>query len=219
MLRFQEELTQLQDHLLEMAGLVKAAIHKSMLCLLDRDESHIAEVLANEDHINQLEIRIDSLATRLVALNQPVAVDMRLIIAALKINTDLERMGDLAVSIVHRAGELIRMPALEPVVPVADQAALVETMVENSITAFVDRNADLAHQVLLSDDKVDLLRNEIYEALASRMEADGHAVRRALLLVVIARNLERIADHATNVAEDIIFLVRGVDVRHHNEHI
>jgi phosphate transport system protein len=219
MSRFQEELTQLQDHLLEMAGLVKAAIHKSMLCLLDRDESHIAEVLANEDHINQLEIRIDSLATRLVALNQPVAVDMRLIIAALKINTDLERMGDLAVSIVHRAGELIRMPALEPVVPVADQAALVETMVENSITAFVDRNADLAHQVLLSDDKVDLLRNEIYEALASRMEADGHAVRRALLLVVIARNLERIADHATNVAEDIIFLVRGVDVRHHNEHI
>jgi phosphate transport system protein len=219
MSRFQEELTQLQDHLLEMAGLVKAAIHKSMQCLLDRDESHIAEVLANEDHINQLEIRIDSLATRLVALNQPVAVDMRLIIAALKINTDLERMGDLAVSIVHRAGELIRMPALEPVVPVADQAALVETMVENSITAFVDRNADLAHQVLLSDDKVDLLRNEIYEALASRMEADGHAVRRALLLVVIARNLERIADHATNVAEDIIFLVRGVDVRHHNEHI
>src|SRR5450755_77589 len=186
MSRFQEELTQLQDHLLEMAGLVKAAIHKSMQCLLDRDESHIAEVLANEDHINQLEIRIDSLATRLVALNQPVAVDMRLIIAALKINTDLERMGDLAVSIVHRAGELIRMPALEPVVPVADQAALVETMVENSITAFVDRNADLAHQVLLSDDKVDLLRNEIYEALASRMEADGHAVRRALLLVVIA---------------------------------
>jgi phosphate transport system protein len=219
MSRFQEELTQLQEHLLEMAGLVKAAIHKSMQCLLDRDESHIAEVLANEDHINQLEIRIDSLATRLVALNQPVAVDMRLIIAALKINTDLERMGDLAVSIVHRAGELIRMPALEPVVPVADQAALVETMVENSITAFVDRNADLAHQVLLSDDKVDLLRNEIYEALASRMEADGHAVRRALLLVVIARNLERIADHATNVAEDIIFLVRGVDVRHHNEHI
>lgn len=217
MIRFQEELSQLQDHLLEMAGHVKAAIHKSMQCLLDRDESHIPEVLATEERINRLEIGIDSLATRLVALNQPVAVDMRLIIAALKINTDLERMGDLAVSILHRAGDLIRMPPLEPMVPVSAQAELVEAMVENSITAFVDRDADLAHQVLLSDDQVDLLRNEIYETLASRMEADGHAVRRALLLVVIARNLERIADHATNIAEDIIFLVRGVDVRHRNE--
>jgi len=218
MIRFEEELTQLQNHLLEMAGHVKKSIHLSMQCLLDRDESLIPGVLADEDRINQLEIRIDSLATRLVALNQPVAADMRLIIAALKINTDLERMGDLALSIAHRAGELIRMPPLEPFVPVFDQATLVEAMVELSITAFVDRNADLAHQVLLSDDKVDLLRNQIYESLAARMEADGNAVRRALLLLFIARNLERIADHATNVAEDIIFLVRGIDVRHRNEH-
>jgi len=217
MIRFQEELTQLQDHLLEMAGHVKAAIRKSMQCVLERDESAIPEVLANENHINQLEIGIDSLATRLVALNQPVAVDMRLIIAALKINTDLERMGDLAVSIVHRAGELIRLPPLEPMVPVSEQATLVVAMVEDSITAFVDRNAELAQQVLLADDKVDFLRNQIYESLASKMEADGHAVRRALLLLGISRNLERIADHATNVAEDIIFLVRGVDVRHRNE--
>ena len=219
MIRFEEELAQLQNYLLEMAGLVKSAIHKSMQCLLDRDESLIPDVLANEDRINKLEIRIDSLATRLVALNQPVAVDMRLIIAALKINTDLERMGDLAVSIVYRAGDLIRMPPLEPMPPVAAEATLVEAMVENSITAFVDRDADLAQQVLLSDDKVDSLRNDIYETLASKMEADGSAVRRALLLVVIARSLERIADHATNIAEDIIFLVRAVDVRHHNEHV
>jgi phosphate transport system protein len=217
MRRFQEELAQLQDHLLDMAGLVKSAVHRSMQCLVNRDESLIGQVLSNEAHINQLEIRIDSLATRLVALNQPVAMDMRLIIAALKINTDLERMGDLAVRIVGRASELIGMPPLEPMVPLAEEAALVEAMVEDSITAFVDRNADLAHQVLLSDDRVDLLRNEIHEHLASRMEADGHAVRRALLLLFVARNLERIADHATNVAEDVIFLVRGVDVRHHNE--
>jgi phosphate transport system protein len=217
MIRFQEELTQLQDHLLEMAGQVKAAIHKSMQCVLDRDDARIPEVLATEDCINSMEIRIDSLATRLVALNQPVAVDMRLIIAALKINTDLERMGDLAVSIVHRAGELIRLPPLEHMVAVSEQATLVEAMVEDSLTAFVDRNAALAHKVLLADDKVDLLRNQIYESLASKMEADGHAVRRALLLLGISRNLERIADHATNVAEDIIFLVRGVDVRHRKE--
>jgi phosphate transport system protein len=219
MIRFQEELTQLQDHLLEMAGYVKSAIRKSMQCVIGRDESVIPEVLATENYINHLEIKIDSLATRLVALNQPVAVDMRLIIAALKINTDLERMGDLAVSIVHRAGELIRMPPLEPMVPVENQAALVEAMVEDSITAFVDRNADLAQKVLLSDDKVDHLRNEIYETLATKMEADGHSVRPALLLLVISRSLERIADHATNIAEDSIFLVRGVDVRHHNERV
>jgi phosphate transport system protein len=126
-------------------------------------------------------------------------------------------MGDLAVSIVQRAGELILLPPLEPMVPVSEQATLVEAMVEDSITAFVDRNAALAQQVLLADDKVDLLRNQIYESLASKMEADGHAVRRALFLLGISRNLERIADHATNVAEDIIFLVRGVDVRHRNE--
>jgi phosphate transport system protein len=219
MIRFEEELVQLQNHLLEMAGLVKKAIHKSMQCLQERNESLIPEVLADEEQINQLEILIDSLATRLVALNQPVAVDMRLIVAALKINTDLERMGDLAVNIANRAGELTRMPPLEPLVPVFAQATLVEAMVETSITAFVDRDAEVANQVLLSDEKVDRLRNEIYETLATRMEADGYAVRRALLLLFIARNLERIADHATNVAEDIIFLVRGIDVRHRKEHV
>jgi len=217
MIRFEEELTLLQNHLLEMAGRVKSSIHKSMRCLIERDRSLILEVLADEEHINELEIRIDSLATRLVALNQPVAVDMRLIIAALKINTDLERMGDLAVSIVQRASELLDRPPLEQMVPVAEEATLVEAMVEDSIAAFIDRDAQLAHQVLLADDRVDLLRNEIYESLATRMEADGHAVRRALPLLVIARNLERIADHATNVAEDVIFLVRGVDVRHRRE--
>ncbi len=217
MRRFDEELTLLQNHLLEMAGHVKSAVHKSMRCLLERDQTLIPEVLADESHINLMEIRIDSLATRLVALNQPVAVDMRLIIAALKINTDLERMGDLAVSIVQRAGELLERPPLEPMVPISEQASLVEAMVEDSIAAFVDRDAQLAHQVLTADDRVDLLRNEIYESLATRMEADGHAVRQALPLLVIARNLERIADHATNVAEDVIFLVRGVDVRHRRE--
>lgn len=219
MIRFEEELTQLQDQLLEMAGQVKAAIHKSMQCVVDRDDSRIPEVLATEDYINDMEIRIDSLATRLVALNQPVAVDMRLIIAALKINTDLERMGDLAVSIAHSAEELIGLPPLEPMVPISEQATSVEAMVEDSITAFVDRNAELAQQVLLADQKVDLLRSKIYETLATKMEADGHAVRPALLLLSVSRSLERIADHTTNVAEDIIFLVRGVDVRHHNETI
>jgi phosphate transport system protein len=174
-------------------------------------------VIRDEALINQLEIRIDDLATRLVALNQPVATDMRLIVAALKINTDLERMGDLAVSTVQRALPLIGLPRIEPAVPIADMALKVEGMVEKSISAFVGRDAELAREVLAADDEVDQMRNVIYDELTGRMEADGSVVRRALAYLFVARNLERIADHSTNIAEDVIFVVRGIDVRHRRE--
>ncbi len=217
MRHFFEDLNRLEQLLLEMAGLVETSIRKSVRCLTEQSEIYANQVVRDEAMINALEIRIDDLATSLMALNQPVASDMRLIVAALKINTDLERMGDLAVSITQRALPLIELDALEPSVPIAAMASRVEEMVEKSISAFVGRNSDLAREVLSADDEVDQMRNDIYEDLTSRMEANSSLVRRALAYLFVARNLERIADHATNIAEDVIFVARGIDVRHRNE--
>jgi phosphate transport system protein len=217
MRHFFEDLNRLEQLLLEMAGLVESSVHRSVQCLTEQNEIYANQVIRDEALINQLEIRIDDLATSLVALNQPVASDMRLIVAALKINTDLERMGDLAVSTVQRALPLIELERLQPVVPIAAMASRVEEMVEKSISAFVGRDADLAREVLAQDDQVDRMRNEIYEELTARMEADTSVVRRALGHLFVARNLERIADHATNIAEDVIFVARGIDVRHRRE--
>jgi phosphate transport system protein len=214
---FFEDLNRLEQLLLEMAGYVESSVRKSVQCLTEQSEIFANQVIRDEALINQLEIRVDDLATRLVALNQPVASDMRLIVAALKINTDLERMGDLAVSIVQRALPIITLPRIEPDVPVAAMASKVEQMVERSISAFVGRDAELAREVLAADDEVDAMRNVIYEDLTTRMEADGSLVRRALAHLFVTRNLERIADHATNIAEDVIFLAHGIDVRHRRE--
>ena len=200
-----------------MAGYVESSVRKSVQCLTEQNEIFANQVIRDEALVNQLEIRVDDLATRLVALNQPVASDMRLIVAALKINTDLERMGDLAVSIVQRALPIISLPAIKPEVPIARMASNVEGMVEKAISAFVGRDAELAREVLAADDEVDAMRNAIYEELTDRMEADSSQVRRALAYLFVARNLERIADHATNIAEDVIFLARGIDVRHRRE--
>ena len=217
MRHFFEDLNRLEQLLLEMAGLVESSVHRSVQCLTEQNEIYANQVIRDEALINQLEIRIDDLATSLVALNQPVASDMRLIVAALKINTDLERMGDLAISTVQRALPLIELQPLQPEVQIAAMASRVEEMVEKSISAFVGRDADLAREVLAEDDQVDRMRNEIYEDLTARMESDTSVVRRALGHLFVARNLERIADHATNIAEDVIFVARGIDVRHRRE--
>jgi phosphate transport system protein len=214
---FFEQLKVLEDRLMEMAGTVRMSIRKSIQCLTERNEDFASQVIRAENLVNQLEIQIDDLAVTLIALNQPVATDVRLIVAALKINTDLERMGDLAVNIAQRALAIIQAPPLDSNPPIPRMAACVEKMVEDSISAFVQRNADDARRVLLADDEVDNLRNTLFENLARRMETDGYSVRHALAAMSIARNLERIADHATNIAEDVIFLVRGIDVRHQKE--
>lgn len=207
----------MRDQLVEMAALVKSSIHKSVLCLTERNADFADQVIRDEELINRAEIAIDDLAVTLATLNQPVASDMRLLIAALKINTDLERMGDLAVNIARRSLELILNPSLDPEVPIPALSSLVESMVDSSISAFVEKDAEVAKSVLLADDEVDRLRNQIYEDLSQRMETQRKVVRRALSYMFIARNLERIADHATNICEDVIFFVRGVDVRHHSE--
>jgi phosphate transport system protein len=214
---FLEELEELQKRLLEMAGLVESAIHDSVLSLTEEDEERAQQVLLNEARINQLEIEIDDLATGLLALQQPMAKDLRFLTAAIKINNDLERMGDLAVNIVERSLSLLRQPPVKPLIDIPRMAQLAESMVRQSLDSFVKRDADLARRVLLSDDAVDDLRDAIYQELVSYMERDPSTISRALDLVFVARNLERIADHATNIAEDVLFLVRGIDVRHHAE--
>ena len=217
MRHFLAELEELQQRLLEMGGLVESAISNSVLALSERSEAHALQVLTREARINQMEIEIDDFAVSLLALQQPMARDLRFLTVAIKINSDLERMGDLAVNIVQRALSLMRQPLVKPLIDIPQLARLAESMVHKSLDAFVRRDAELAREVLLSDDAVDDLRDAIYDELVNFMERDPSTVSRSLDLIFIARNLERIADHATNIAEDVVFLVQGVDVRHHAE--
>ena len=217
MRHFIEELDELQKKLLEMGGLVESGVHNSVLSLTEHNETLAQEVLRNEARINQMELEVDDFAVGLMALYQPMARDLRFLTAAIKINADLERMGDLAVNIVERALSLMYQPPVKPLIDIPQMAKLVESMVRRSLDSFVKRDPELARAVLLSDDAVDELRDAIYHELIGFMERDSRTVSRAVDLMFVARNLERIADHATNIAEDVLYLVQGVDVRHHAE--
>ena len=200
-----------------MSSLVEAAIQRSISAVIHKDKSAADEVFRNEARINAIEIEIDEFAVNLLALQQPMAADLRLIVAALKINTDLERMGDLAVNIAQRARSLMEEPVIKPMIDIPHIAGLVQSMVRKALDAFVTRDAELARSVLASDDAVDNMRTACYHELVSFMEKDPQNIKAALDLLAVTRNLERIADHSTNIAEDVLFLVKGVDVRHHAE--
>jgi phosphate transport system protein len=213
-----QELDELQQQLLDMAGLVEAGIHSSVQSVTERNEAPAEEVLANETRINQLEILIDEGVTRLLALQNPVASDLRLLRAIGKMNTDLERMGDLACNIAERAITLISQPAVKPRIDIPQMASLTEFMVRSSIDSFVKRDVDLANGVLASDDAVDDLRDSVYRELMEFMQKEPSTIPASISLMFVARNLERIADHATNIAEDALFYIEGVDVRHNRRH-
>lgn len=217
MRHFVEELETLQGRLLEMGSLVESGVHQSVLALVENSEELAQQVLHNEDRINRFEVEIDEMAVRLLALQQPMARDLRLITAAIKINTDLERMGDLAVNIVERSIALMHRPRVKPLIDIPQMARTVESMVRKSLDAFVKREPELARSVLLSDDVVDRLRDSIHNELVAFMQHDPSIIPQAIDLILVARHLERIADHATNIAEDTLFLVKGIDVRHHLE--
>jgi phosphate transport system protein len=210
-----EELEDLRKRLLEMGSLVETGIYHSVQSLVEKDDQQAAMVLQNEAKINHLQMEIDELATRLLALEQPVAIDLRLITTAMKINTDLERMGDLAVNIVERSQSLRKHRLIKPPIDLPHLASLAETMVRNALDAFVNRDTELARGVLASDDAVDALRDTAYGELIRNMERDASSIPQSVDLLFVARDLERIADHATNIAEGVLFLVDGVDVRHH----
>lgn len=217
MLHFREELDELQRRLLEMAGLVESSIHQSIVALVHRDEQAAKDVLWKEAQINQKDLEIDEFATRLLALYQPMARDMRFLTAVIKMNGDLERMGDLAVNITERALSLMQEPPVKPLIDIPRMASLAEAMVRNSLDALVKRDEPLARTVLVSDDEVDHLRDAVYKELVTFMQEQSTTIPRAIDLMFIAHNLERIADHATNIAEDVLFMMKGIDVRHHAE--
>src|SRR5579875_2724780 len=200
-----------------MSALVEVAIYRSVQGVVEKNAELADQVIRNEARVNQLEIEIDDLAISLLALQAPLAADLRLVTAAIKINNDLERMGDLSVSIAQSALALMKEPMINPLIDIPHIAGLAQSMVRKALDAFVNRDPELARSVLASDDAVDNMRTASYHELISFMEKNPSHIPQALYLLSVVRNLERIADHSTNIAEDVLFLVKGIDVRHHNE--
>jgi len=213
--QFTIELEELNQTLLHMGGLVETAINRSVRALVDQDKTLAEQVIQGHRQIARLEMEVEGMATRLLAIRQPVARDLRLLTAALKINTDLERIGELSAHVAERSLLVMHHPLVRPLVDIPRMATLVQSMLLKCLEAFVRGDADLARSVLLSDDEVDRLRDGVYAELLDAMQHDPGTVPAAIDLIFVARNLERIGDHSTNIAEDVIFLVQGVDVRHH----
>ena len=212
---FDEELKNLKQRLLHMADLSQRMIELSVKALVERKDALTKEVFGMEDQVNHLEVEIEDSVLKLLALRQPAAGDLRLLTAILKINNDLERVADQAVNISETAAFLMKEPPLKPLIDIPDMARLAQRMIKNAIDAFVNQDPALADQVCKDDDEVDRLNERIFRELLTYMTEASKAITRAVDLILIARNLERIADHATNIAEDVIFIVEGRNIKHH----
>jgi phosphate transport system protein len=214
---FETELQALRNQLLTMGGLVEERVHRAVHALIHRREEEAERVIATDREINDLQMDIDNRCLKLLATQTPLAVDLRLITSAMKINADLERVGDQAVNIAESVLVLIPQPPLKPLIDIPRMAAIAEKMIRDALDAFVRKDAELARDVLRRDDEVDELKDQVFRELLTYMMADPGTIQRALSLILISRNLERIADHATNIAEDVIFITEAKDVRHHAE--
>jgi phosphate transport system protein len=214
---FDEELKDLKEKLLEMASRAEEQIGRAIRSLKDRKQDLACQVLDNEEAINRLDIEIDEAAMRLLALRQPMAADLRFITSAMKIGSDLERIGDLAVNIAQRTMEILKYPQLKPLIDIPRMAEMVQNMVRDAINAFVNGDADLAKNVCERDDEVDQLNNQVFRELLTYMLEDASTIHRAVDLILVGRHLERIADHATNIGEDVIYMVKGKTIKHHVE--
>jgi len=212
--RFQQGLDELRQKLLRMEGLAEQAVDHACQAYLDRDLTRCQMVLESETQINLCEREIDELAFDMLAMQQPMAVDLRFILAVTKINADLERVGDQAVNIAERVMDMVALPAVDLPVDIGRMSAAVSAMVRRALESFIDAKAELAQAVLEMDNVVDRMRDEAFIVLVKTMNERPEATRQALDALLVARNLERVADHATNIAEDVIFWVRGADVRH-----
>jgi phosphate transport system protein len=214
-IRFQQSLDDLKENLLVMAGLAEQAIQRAIEAYRVRDLSICDLVSRSEIAINRLERDIDQSALDLLAMEQPMAVDLRFILSVIKINADLERVGDAAKSIVERVRNMEQMPPADLPVDIPRMALLAAEMVRKCLQAFIEADAELARAVLAMDDAVDVMNRAASKALTKVMEEQSHLAPQALNALMISRSLERVADHATNIAEDVIFWVQGSDVRHH----
>ncbi len=211
---YEAELKQLRERLLEMGGKVEAAIAQSVRALAERDPELARAVQVNDREVNRMEVEIDEACRRILALRQPAASDLRFITTALKIVTDLERMGDLAVNVAERALDLSQAPPLRPMHDLTALADLAEAALKKALDAFVEKDADRAEEVMRGDDLLDALYHKIFNDVLGYMMEDVRVIRRATSIMFAAKQLERLGDHATNVAEMVVYMVRGTDVRH-----
>jgi phosphate transport system protein len=212
---FQEELESLQARLLEMGGLSEERVRAAVEGLVSRDFDIIENILGGDEPVNDLHIEIDARCFKLLALYQPMATDLRAIVSIVKINTDLERVGDLAVNIAEAAKRYIVQPPVKRLIDIPHMAEVAQAMLRDSLDSFVRRDVSLAQQVLNQDDTLDSLKTQIFRELLTYMIQNPATVEPALDLILVSRHLERIGDHATNIAEDVIFMVSARDVRHH----
>ena len=212
--KYEEDLRKLREDILYMGGLVEDQIQKAVKSLVDR-ESDLANIIIERDHeVNRLDVDIDDLCIRLLALHQPAGRDLRFITTGLKITTDLERIGDMAVNICERALELNQEPQLKPYIDIPRMARVAERMIRESLDAFVREDTGLALKVCKDDEEVDQLNSQIFREVITYMIGDPLTINRAMKLASISKYLERIADHATNIAEMVVFMVKGKSIRH-----
>jgi phosphate transport system protein len=214
---FEEELQALKNRLLTMGALVEQRAHAAVRALVNRNQQAAEEIIAADKEVNDLHIEIDDRCLKLLATQTPLAIDLRLITSAMKINSDLERIGDQAVNIAENVIKLLPQPPLKPLIDIPRMAEIAQQMTRDALDSFVRRDVELARDVLRRDDEVDSLKDQVFRELLTYMMADPGTIQRALALILISRNLERVADHATNIAEDVIFLVEAKDVRHHHQ--
>jgi phosphate transport system protein len=213
---FEGDLETLKHRLLHMGSLVEAQTHKALVSLMERRLELARAVIEADAEVNLLQIELDDRCLKMLALQQPMATDLRLITSVMKMGADLERIGDQAVNIAEHAVRLLETPPLKPIIDIAEMSEIAQKMTRDALDSFVRRDAALAREVLLRDDKVDQMKDRVFRVLLTHMMADPGTIERALGLILISRNIERIADHATNIAEDVIFLVEAKDVRHHH---
>ena len=215
--QFDKELKILKEKLMRMASLAEESITLYVNSLKERKEELAQKVFKGEEDINLLDIEIDKLTLRLLALRQPMAVDLRFITSAMRIAIELERIGDQSVNIAQRALELLKLPLLKPLIDIPRMASLAQNMVKDSLNAFVNRDEKLARDVCQRDDEVDNLNDQIFRELLTYMMQDPSTINGAVDLILVGRHLERIADHATNISEDVIYYLKGKTIKHHFE--
>ncbi|RJP18098.1 MAG: phosphate transport system regulatory protein PhoU [Deltaproteobacteria bacterium] len=211
---YTEQLGGIREMVLRMGGLVEQMTRRVIQALVKRDTALLAEVRAMESKVNQLHVEIDEACLELIALRQPAAVDLRFITAAMKIIVDMERIGDQAINIVERAESLLAVPLLKPLIDIPRMADITQEMLKAALDAYVNGDDRLAYETILRDDEVDQLKDQVFRELLTFMMADPTTIPRAMDLILVSRHIERIADHATNICEDVIFMVKGKDVRH-----
>lgn len=211
---FDEELSDLKKRLLHMGSVAEEMIHLAVKGLVEQDESMAETVFSMENEVNALHIEVDDTSMRLLALHQPMATDLRLLATIIKMNSELERIADLTVNMCESTHFVLGKAAVEPLVDLPKMAEIAEGMVSNSLKSFTSKDVVLAQKVLDEDDKVDNFKDKIFRGLLAYMISDPTAIDRGISLILISRNLERIGDHATNIAEDVIYMVQGRDVRH-----